>query len=173
MDSDERMKLKDLSRDQRMKEINKKVGSRHQRKMRKYSSNFREIFSFFLKSYRSGILTFCGVEVNVSKGSDNAMESFRKFDDGYYKNKPIVSHHSNVLKGVIIGKKAWGLWVDQWSDGIVDWTFTLDEILQEFKNHKIEIPESLMLDFENRIQKKKLIRNDKEMKRIKQIKQKI
>ena len=66
----------------------------------------------------------------------------------------------------MIGKKSWGLWVDQWSDGIVDWTFTLEEILEEFSSNNIEIPESFLLDFKNRIQKKKEIRNQKEIERL-------
>ncbi len=65
------------------------------------------------------------------------------------------------MKGVITGKKSWGLWVDQWSDGIVDWTFTKEEILEEFQKRNIQIPSSLLKDFENRIEKKKEIRNRK------------
>lgn len=66
----------------------------------------------------------------------------------------------------MIGKKSWGLWVDQWSDGIVDWTFTLEEILGEFSSRNIEIPESFLLDFKNRIKKKKEIRDQKEIERL-------
>ncbi len=67
--------------------------------------------------------------------------------------------HINVLTGVIIGKKSWGLWLNEWSDGICEWSFTLDEILNEFKEKNKTIPESLLLDFKNRIEKKKQIRN--------------
>ncbi len=65
------------------------------------------------------------------------------------------------MKGVITGKRGWGLWVDQWSDGIVDWTFTEEEILGEFQKRNIQIPEPLLRDFRNRIEKKKRIRNQK------------
>lgn len=58
------------------------------------------------------------------------------------------------MKSVIIGKKSWGLWVNQWSDGIVEGTFTKREILQEFEDKNIKIPEPLIIDFENRIYNK-------------------
>lgn len=66
----------------------------------------------------------------------------------------------------MIGKKSWGLWVDQWSDGIVEGSFLIEEILEEFSSRNIEIPESFLLDFKNRIQKKKEIRNQKEIERL-------
>lgn len=68
--------------------------------------------------------------------------------------KDIVSRHPNIVKGVIIGKKAWGLWVGQWSDGISEGTFTPNEILQDFKDKGIEIPKPLLNDFYNQIIKK-------------------
>jgi hypothetical protein len=77
-----------------------------------------------------------------------------KFDNGQYKGKDIVSRHPNIVKSVIVGKKSWGLWVDQWSDGIVDGDFRLQEILEEFEIKGIIIPEPLMNDFNNRISKK-------------------
>ena len=60
-----------------------------------------------------------------------------------------------MLKSVIVGKKSWGLWLDQWTDGIADWCFTRDEIMIEFKQRKIIIPESFIIDFDNRLNKKK------------------
>ena len=78
--------------------------------------------------------------------------TFRKYDNGQYQlGKRIVTRHPNIVKGVIIGKKSWGLWVNQWSDGIVEGSFTKREILQEFENKGIKIPDSLLNDFENRI----------------------
>jgi len=62
---------------------------------------------------------------------------------------------------VVQGKKSWGLWVDQWSEGICDWTFTEEEILDEFRTRDIQIPEPLLKDFRNRIDKKKRLRNQK------------
>jgi hypothetical protein len=63
------------------------------------------------------------------------------------------------MESVIRGKKAWGLWLDQWTDGIVDWTFTRQEILNIFEEKNIKIPESFLKDFDNRLEKKKRIRN--------------
>ena len=120
-----------------------------------------EIFDFYLKIYRTGIITFCGSEVKV-KFDINSKEgkfTFREYDNGVYKGKEIISKHPNIVEGVIIGKKGWGLWVNTWSDGIVDWCFTEEEILNEFKNKNIEIPSSLLKDFQNRIDKKKHKRN--------------
>ena len=62
----------------------------------------------------------------------------------------------------MIGKKSWGLHVDMWSDGICEFSFTLEEILEEFSSKNIEIPESFLLDFKNRIDKKKRIRNERD-----------
>jgi hypothetical protein len=52
---------------------------------------------------------------------------------------------------VIIGKKSWGLFLNEWSDGIVEGSFTKKEIIKEFYENNIIIPESLLKDFENRI----------------------
>jgi len=121
------------------------------------------MFWFFLQSHRKGILTFSGTIVDVEydpNGHEGKM-TFRKFDNGDYRNIPITTKHPNIVYSVIKGKKSWGLWLNQWTDGIVDWTFTLDEIVGEFHKHNIEIPEPLMNDFMNVLYKKKMIRNDK------------
>lgn len=120
----------------------------------KYSDNFNEIFSFFLKSYRSGLLTFCGSNVDVSFNVNDieGKNVFRKYDNGHYKNGvSIITRHPNIVKGVIIGKKSWGLWLNEWSDGIVEGSFTKNEILEDFNKYNIKIPDSLLNDFENRI----------------------
>lgn len=84
------------------------------------------------------------------------------FDNGYYKgNTPIITCHPNIVRSVIIGKKSWGLWLNEWSDGIAEGSFTKYEILDEFEKHGIKIPESLYKDFCNRIVSKVLKRNDK------------
>jgi hypothetical protein len=57
------------------------------------------------------------------------------------------------------------LWVQEWTDGIVEWTFTKDEILSQFED--IEIPESFLNDFENVLQRKKRIRNQKYLESLK------
>lgn len=115
------------------------------------------MFKFFLNSYRTGILTFCGSEIKVKFDPEgpSGKEGFRLFDDGYFKSRELSSSHPRILEGVIIGKKSWGLWLDQWTDGIVDWTFTKEEILSVFEQKGIEIPESLLRDFDNTVERKK------------------
>lgn len=134
------------------------MGTRHQRKLRKYSDGFNEKFNFFVKSYRTGILTFCGEDVQVEYDPNgvDCKEGFRMYEDGQFsRGKTILSRHPNILKAVIVGKKSWGLWLDQWTDGIADWCFTRDEILDEFKIRNIIIPQSFLKDFDNRLEKKK------------------
>ena len=119
------------------------------------------MFDFYLSVNRSGLITFCGVDVQVEydvNGSDGKF-GFREYDNGRFKGKTPVSRHPNILKSVIIGKKGWGLWVDQWTQGIIEWTFTKEEILQEFVKRDITIPEPLMKEWDNLIERKKRIRN--------------
>ena len=124
--------------------------------MRKYSYSFNEIFTFFLKSYRCGLLDFCGsnVEVFYKKDSEDGKFSFRMFENGEFKNKQLISRHPNVFKGVIIGKKSWGLFLQEWTNGIVEGSFSKKEILQQFEDKHIKIPESFLNDFDNVIHKK-------------------
>lgn len=120
------------------------------------------MFSFFFLVNRSGFITFCGsiIEVDFDPNGVSGKECFRLYEDGHYKGgKPIVTRHPNIVKSVLVGKKGWGLWLDQWTDGIVDWTFTKKDILDEFDNLGIEIPESFIKDFNNTIERKKKKRN--------------
>jgi len=87
---------------------------------------------------------------------------FRKYDNGDYKNdKLIKTRHPNIVKGVLIGKKAWGLWLNEWTDGIVEGSFTDREILEEFTKNGIVIPESLLNDFDNRLRQKRIKRHER------------
>lgn len=107
-----------------------------------------------MKCYRTGLLSFCGEDVQVEFDPNGVIskEGFRLYDDGHFKmGKTIKSKHPNILRSVIIGKKSWGLWLNQWSEGINEWSFTLDEILEEFRIRDITIPESFLNDFKNRI----------------------
>lgn len=79
-------------------------------------------------------------------------------DDTKTKNKPILTKHPNIVKGIIIGKKSWGLHVKMWSEGINEWCFTKEEILKDFTDKGIVIPKFLELDFDNWIKKKHLER---------------
>ena len=151
---------------ERIQFTKKRVGSRNDRKLKKYSEKFNKMFDFYLSVYRSGLITFCGVKVQVDfdvDGSDGKF-GFRKYDNGRFKSKTPLSRHPNILRGVIIGKKGWGLWVEQWSQGITEWLFTKDEILQEFIERDINIPDPLMKEWDKLIHKKKMIRNDKYLK---------
>lgn len=124
------------------------------------------MFNFYLAIYRSGICTFCGQEVNVDFdiNKPDGKFSFREFDNGRFKNINPITRHPNILKGVIIGKKSWGLWVKSWSEGIVDWSFTKEEILEEFTNKSIIIPDPLMIEWDNLILRLKTIRNENYLK---------
>jgi hypothetical protein len=120
------------------------------------------MFSFFLKGYRSGILEFTGsiIETEFDPNGEEGKFCFRQIENGEIKRNNIIkTRHPNVVKAVISGKRSFGLWVDQWSDGIVDWTFTEEEILGEFQKRNIKIPKPLLIDFYNRIDKKKRNRN--------------
>lgn len=121
------------------------------------------MFKFFYLVNRSGIIDFCGTTTNQIVFDLNGLdcrECFRLHEDGFYKGgKPIITKHPNILKSVLIGKKGLGLWFDQWSDGIVDWSFTKEEILDEFDKRGVEIPESFLIEFDNLIEKKKIKRN--------------
>ena len=160
----------------RINEKKTQIGNRNQRKLKKYSHNFDEMFVFFLKSYRKGILTFCGSAVNVSYitrdelGHTDGKYSFRKFENGQFKWKEFNSCHPNVLKGVNTGKKSWGLWVKQWSEGIVEWSFTKEEIVKEFTDKGITIPTALMKEFDNAIIKCREDGYDKQLEMLRLMK---
>lgn len=158
------MNQKDIYKLERLKRIEEKkkvIKSKKERDMQKYTSNFNEIFTFFLKSYRAGILTFCGSiidSINFDINEDDAKFCFRKFEAGHYNYNEIYTKHPNVLRAVIIGKKAWGLWVGEWVDGIVEWSFTKEEILEQFISKGINIPESFNKEFDNLFEKRKIKR---------------
>jgi len=146
----------------RIEEKKKIIGSKHLRKIKKYSNNFNLIFSFFLECNRKGLLTFSGSTIHIVNDPNeiDSKECFRLYDDGFYKNgKEIRTRHSNIVKAVINSKKSWGLWLQEWTDGICDFTFTKEELLKEFENNNISIPESFMNDFDNTLEKKKIRRN--------------
>lgn len=127
------------------------------------------MFNFFFNVKRSGLITFCGSIIDIEFDVDgiNGKECFRLYEDGHYKGgKPIITRHPNIVKSVLTGKKGWGLWLDQWTDGIVDWTFTRDEIFNEFEKLNIEIPESFVKDFDNTVERKKKVRNLEYFKKL-------
>lgn len=98
----------------------------------------------------------------------NGKEVIRQYEDGKFKNKVITTRHPNVVHSVINGKKSWGLWVNLWSEGISECTFTKKEIIDEnFIEKDIKIPEKLMIDFDNRIWDMKIKRNEKYLEKNK------
>ena len=130
---------------------------RHSRKLEKFSDNFNEMFFFFLKSYRKGLLTFGGVGVDTvfERNGTSCRETFRRFDDGQYKFKDITSRHNNIVRGVITAKKSWGLHVRLWTDGIAESDFTIDEVLSSFTDLEISVPGVLLKELQNSVMKKK------------------
>ena len=116
------------------------------------------MFNFFYQSHRKGILTFSGsedFEVVYDVDGYPSKECFRRFDNGQYKSnqegiKTIPTRHPNILYSVIKGKKSWGLFVSEWSEGIGTGLFTKYEFLQIFEEYNIKIPDSLYKDFSNR-----------------------
>ena len=128
------------------------------------------MFFFFFQINRKGLITFCGTDTKViyDQNGTDCKEGFRLYEDGYFKGgKPITSRHPNILKTVLIGKKGWGLWVQEWTNGIVEWSFTKEEILGEFEKLNIEIPEPLLKDFENVLERKKKKRSLTYMEQLK------
>ncbi len=84
-------------------------------------------------------------------GSDGK-NCFNDYENGVFKNKETIpTRHPNLVRSVITSKKGWGLWVKEWSGGIGDGLFTKEEILEEFKIRKIELPESFMKEFDDSI----------------------
>lgn len=128
-------------------------GTRKVKKLKKYSNKFNEMFEFYYKIYRTGLITFCGsnVDVDFDINGGDCKYTFREYDNGCFKHFNPISKHPNILKSVIIGKKGWGLWVKLYSEGIGEGVFTKYEILNEFKIRDIEIPKSMMVEFENAI----------------------
>lgn len=106
--------------------------------------------------YRTELITFCGSPVNVEFDVNgiSGKECFNNYENGVYKfRETMKTRHPNIIKSVLISKKGWRLWINEWSQGIVEGVFTRNEILDEFKIKKLRIPESMLLEFENTIHK--------------------
>ncbi len=102
-------------------------------------------------------MDFCGCDVIVHsdpKGK-SSKECFKDFENG---KKDTITNQPNIFKGVIIGKKSWGLHVKMWSEGIGDGEFRMKDILEDFERKNIKIPEPLLKDFENTV-RKRIIKN--------------
>ena len=125
--------------------------------MKKYSEGFDRMFFFFLNSYKRGLLTFSGIglDVHFDINGPDCKQTIINYENGRYNDNPIVTRHPNIVRGVIIGKKSFGLHVKMWSEGIRDWCFTKEEIVEDFTKQGITIPEPMSLDFDNWIFKMK------------------
>lgn len=98
-----------------------------------------------------------------------AKNCFKKFENGQYtqgENSIIKTRHPNLVYSVIKGKKSWGLWKSEWVQGIVEHSFTREEILGEFEKHNIEIPESFLMEFDNLLKKEKQKHLEKEIEKL-------
>lgn len=131
------------------------------------------MFTFFFQGTRKELFSFCGSNVEDRNkivfdiNGDEAKFCFRKMENGQYpKGQEIRTRHPNILKSVLTGKSGWGLWRDQWSEGVSECSFTKEEIIQEFIDKKIEIPTPLLKEFDDFIDKKKRIKFDKEIERL-------
>lgn len=148
----------------RIEQKKRKIGSRNDRHLGKYSDKYNKMFNFYLDIYRSGICTFCGQEVNVDFdiNKPDGKFSFREFDNGRFKNINPTTRHPNILKAVIIGKKSWGLLIKEWGGGIGSGLFTKYEFFELFKSHNIIIPDSLLIEFNNLVDKERLKRDEEQ-----------
>jgi hypothetical protein len=143
---------------ERINRRKEKIGDRHIRKLKKYSDGFNRMFLFFFLINRRDLITFCGsnIEIKFDLNSPDAKEAFRLWEDGKWKGSIITTRHPNILKSLIIGKKGWGLWRNQWTDGISEGLFTYSDIMDEFTKRGIEIPEPLILEFNKELYNKKI-----------------
>ena len=161
-----------MSKEERIKEYKSSLGSRHDRKLKKFSQSFNRNFWFFFSLVRKGVITFCGEDIKdkymlqLDPEGLSCKEVFRKFEDGFYaikededgnkKREPMITRHPNIIETVLIGKKGWGLWTDQWTDGIAECSFQRHEIFSTFEDVGLEIPEHFMNEFENRLRQKQV-----------------
>lgn len=116
--------------------------------MRKHSENFLVSARFYLKFYRN-VSDFAGVNIviNYDKKGEDALTVFKEYENGLYKIKPIITKHPNLLKSLIGGKKAWGLQLNQWAEGVSQSLFSPKDILDGVNIH---IPTSFLGDFYTR-----------------------
>jgi hypothetical protein len=132
------------------------------RQLRNINDNFIEIYNFYLEGYSKGLFDFCGTNVKTVYNSiaSNSMICFKKYEQGEYSKETIYQtgiqcSQSDELRKVILGKKGFGLVKELYCSGIAEWSFTEEEILNEFKIRNINIPEPFLLDFRKTWRKKR------------------
>lgn len=135
------------------------MGNRHDRKLEKYSDGFNENFRFFFLLSRRGLIDFCGERIAIEKTNDRKMTArhcFKLYEDGRYgMGKTIQCCQPNIMRHVMMGKKGWGLWRGQWSEGVGHRLFRKEDIMEEFEKRSIVIPDCFMKEFDNAIEKEK------------------
>ncbi len=97
-----------------------------------------------------------GIDVEFDINGPDGKETIKHYENGKYVNKTIFTKHPNIVMGIIMGKKSWGLHVKMWSEGIGERCFTKEEILNDFTQRGIVVPDFLSLDFDNHIRKRKI-----------------
>lgn len=134
--------------------------TRHQKRLLRNVeiTKFKLLFNFYVDSYNKGILTFCGSDVitTYNKLAFDAKMTFKLYENGMFNNlEKIETTEPELLRQAILGKRSWGLWLNEWSAGIAESTFTKFEIIHEFNKLGIKLPTSLNIDFDNTIYRKR------------------
>lgn len=86
---------------------------------------------------------------------------FKKYENGEYTKTQLYStgietKHPNLFRVLVMTKKSWGLWKNQWAEGVIEGTFLRSEIISIFEDRHIKIPEPFLNDFLNTVRKGKL-----------------
>lgn len=148
-----------MSRNQKkIEEVKKVIGSRKQRKRKKHKEKFNRMFSFYFKLYRSGLIDFCGsaTPITYDPEASDAKVAFKEYENGVFKKTGIpITSQPNVLYGVLVGKKGWGLWCDMWAEDIAKFIESKYERYQIFEEYGIELPEAIDREFNNLIWQKR------------------
>ena len=146
-----------MNRHERILERKGSMGNRHGRKLEKYSESFNENFMFFFRLSRRGLISFCGERIVIESTNDpklTAKHCFRLFEDGRYTmGRVIQCRQPNILRHVLMGKKGFSLWCNQWAEGVGQGLFSREEILFEFDLRSVVIPECFMIQLEKAIGK--------------------
>jgi hypothetical protein len=114
----------------------------------------------------NGLLTFCGSDLDLDFNfvfDINGLEGknvFRQYENGQFSHSntkvDIPTRHTNIVRGVLMGKKSWGLHVNMWIEGICEGTLRIQEITEDFESRGLKIPDSLISDLRNRSNTKTL-----------------
>lgn len=135
------------------------LSRRERRILNNFEWKYKEMFIFFIKSSYYNILDFSGTylpNIIFDINGDSSIISYVKYNNGEYDNNTIITKHPNLTRLFILGKKSWGLWMNEWSKGISEGLFTRKEILEQFDKKNIKIPKKLIQDFENTIKKEQI-----------------